>query len=91
MLTHTFQPGEYDPTEWRLQREDMVRVTWTDSERTSFAARSAAMDEEYRRERARDAYLMAMVMLACVSLAFIAAAYVGLNRAERAYQIEEMV
>lgn len=91
MRTHTFQPGEYDPTEWRRQREDFVRVTWTDSERTSFAARSAAQDEEYRKDRARDTYLMAMVILVCVSLAFIVAASVGLNRAERAYQSEERV
>ena len=91
MLTHTFQPGEYDPTEWRRQREDFVRVTWTDSDRTSFAARSAAMDEEYRKDRARDTYLMAMVILASVSLTFIVAGAIGLNRAESAFQSQERV
>ena len=50
-LSHTFQPGEYDPTEWRRQREDFVRVTFNDDYTARVADINARMAEEQADQR----------------------------------------
>ena len=69
-LSHIFQPGEYDPTEWRLQREDMVRVTF---DRTDYAARVADINARMAEERGRERTYGNVALAAILALLLIVA------------------